>query len=302
MQADPSSPSPTVAPEADARRWYGLNPWLLAAIGTFLLVNAASQWLVSGTADQDQAEQLLLSQSWALGYGAQPPLYTYLVKLLFQITGVALWPLLLLKVVLLFVLVLALVRCGELLALRRDQQLFALSGLALIPQFMWEAQRDLTHSVLATAVAALTLLQLLRLARRPRPAGFIGLGALVAAGLLSKYSFAIFAASLLLTALTIPALRRSLLRPSLALAVITALLLLAPHLSWVLNHSDQAMRGLEKTRSLGPLNPAGALAGISSAAFSALADGGGVDRAGGGGHGVQVHGASASGGLPAGGL
>ena len=271
MQADPSSPSPTVAPEADARRWYGLNPWLLAAIGTFLLVNAASQWLVSGTADQDQAEQLLLSQSWALGYGAQPPLYTYLVKLLFQITGVALWPLLLLKVILLFVLVLALVRCGELLALRRDQQLFALSGLALIPQFMWEAQRDLTHSVLATAVAALTLLQLLRLARRPRPAGFIGLGALVAAGLLSKYSFAIFAASLLLTALTIPALRRSLLRPSLALAVITALLLLAPHLTWVLNHSDQAMRGLEKTRSLGPLNPAGALAGISSAAGSALA-------------------------------
>ena len=271
MQADPSSPSETSAPEAGAGRGNGLNPWLLPAIGTFLLVNATSQWLVSGTADQDQAEQLLLSQSWALGYGAQPPLYTYLVKLLFQVTGVALWPLLLLKVALLSMLVLALVRCGEMLALRRDQQLFALSGLALIPQFMWEAQRDLTHSVLATTVAALTLLQLLRLARRPRPGGFIGLGALVAAGLLSKYSFAIFAASLLLTALTIPALRRSLLRPSLALGVITALLLLAPHLAWVLSHSDQAMRGLEKTRSLGPLNPAGALAGISSAASSALA-------------------------------
>jgi hypothetical protein len=96
MQADPSSPSETSAPEAGAGRGNGLNPWLLPAIGTFLLVNATSQWLVSGTADQDQAEQLLLSQGWALGYGAQPPLYTYLVKLLFQVTGVALWPLLLL--------------------------------------------------------------------------------------------------------------------------------------------------------------------------------------------------------------
>lgn len=42
---------------------------------------------VSGTADQDQAEQLLLAQGWQLGYGAQPPLYTDLVKLLFLLGG-----------------------------------------------------------------------------------------------------------------------------------------------------------------------------------------------------------------------
>jgi 4-amino-4-deoxy-L-arabinose transferase-like glycosyltransferase len=249
----------------------GTPPWLLPAIGALLLLNAASQLLVSGTADQDQAEQLLLSQGWALGYGAQPPLYTYLVKLLFQVTGVALWPLLLLKAVLLGLLVLAVVRIGEELALRRDQQLLALSGLALIPQFIWEAQRDLTHSVLATTLAAFTLLQLLRLARRPGVGGFVGLGALVAGGMLSKYSFVLFVASLLITALTIPALRRTLLRPALALSLITALLLLAPHLAWVLQHSDQAVRGLEKTRSLGPLNPAGAAAGLTSAALTAIA-------------------------------
>jgi 4-amino-4-deoxy-L-arabinose transferase-like glycosyltransferase len=248
-----------------------LPGWLLPAITAFLLLNAASQWLVSGTADQDQAEQLLLAQNWALGYGAQPPLYTYLVKLLLPFTGVALWPLPLLKVVLLGLLVLALVRTGEALALRRDQQLLALTGLALIPQFMWEAQRDLTHSVLATTVAAFTLLQVLHLARRPEPARFIVLGVLVAAGVLSKYSFVVFATSLLLTSLTIPDLRRTLLRPALALSLITALLLLAPHLAWMLSHSDQAIRGLEKTRSLGPLNPAGAIAGITSAAKAAIA-------------------------------
>jgi hypothetical protein len=246
-------------------------PWLFTAIVAYLLLNATSLLAVSFTADQDQAEQLMLSQAWAFGYGAQPPLYTYLVKLILQVTGVALWPLLLLKVVLLSLLVLALLRIGEAVALRRDQQLLALAGLALIPQFIWEAQRDLTHSVLATTVAAFTLLQLLRLARRPGPFGFIGLGALVAAGLLSKYSFVVFAAALLLTALTIPALRRVLLRPALALSALTAALLLAPHLAWMLSNPELALTGLEKTRSLGPLNAVGAAAGIASAVKAAIA-------------------------------
>jgi hypothetical protein len=71
----------------------------------------------------------------------------------------------------------------------------------------------------------------------------------VGLGLLSKYSFVLFAASLLLTALSLPAFRRALLRPGLALAVGTALLLLAPHLSWVLQHGELALAGLEKTES-----------------------------------------------------
>lgn len=235
------------AADPPANDRFTLRLWL--GISLYLLLNAVSQGLMSGTADQDQAEQLLLAQHWALGYGAQPPLYTYLVKLLFLLSGPALWPLLGLKVALLSLLVAALLLIGRQLRFRSDQQLLALAGMALIPQFIWESQRDLTHSVLATALAACTLLQLLRLRQRPGPGRFIGLGALVGLGLLSKYSFALFAASLLLAALSLPAFRRVLLRPGLALAVATALLLLAPHLSWVLQHSALALAGLEKTES-----------------------------------------------------
>lgn len=253
------------APAGAAGDTWNLRLWL--GISLYLLLNAGSQALVSGTADQDQAEQLLLSQHWALGYGAQPPLYTYLVKLLFLCSGSALWPLLALKVVLLSSLVGAVLLIGRQLRFRGDQQLFTLAGMALIPQFIWESQRDLTHSVLATTLAAGTLLQLQLLRQRPAPSRFIGLGALLALGLLSKYSFAVFAASLLLAALSLPAFRRALLRPALALAAATALLLLAPHLGWVLQHGDLALAGLAKTeRAAGP-----AWSGVLSALKAAIA-------------------------------
>jgi hypothetical protein len=49
--------------------------------------------LVSGTADLDQAEQLILSQAFQPGYNAQPPLYTYLAGLVFSLAGHGLGPL-----------------------------------------------------------------------------------------------------------------------------------------------------------------------------------------------------------------
>jgi 4-amino-4-deoxy-L-arabinose transferase-like glycosyltransferase len=254
----PASPVAQALPEPRLLR----RLWL--GVSLYLLVNATALAWMSGTADQDQAEQLLRSQSWALGYGAQPPLYTYLVKALLAITGPAVWPLLLLKAGLLSLLVAAVLCIGHELRLRTDQHLLALSGLALIPQFIWEAQRDLTHSVLATAVAALTLLQLLRLLRRPEPLQFVGLGALAALGMLSKYSFVVFLASLAIAAFSLPTLRQALLRPALALGVLAGLLVLAPHLSWMLQNSDQALSGLEKTQSMAGLSWKGILSALKA--------------------------------------
>lgn len=256
-----SLPPPAPSAPADAPLLRRL--WL--AVSTYLLVNALGLALMSGTADQDQAEQLLRSQHWALGYGAQPPLYTYLVKLIFGISGPALWPLLVLKALLLSLLVGAVLAIGKELEFRRDQQLLSLCGLALIPQFVWEAQRDLTHSVLATTLAAFTLLQFLRLVRRPTPGQFIGLGAFAGLGLLSKYSVVVFLASLAISAFSLPTLRRVLWRPALALAVATALLVLAPHLSWMLQNSDQALAGLEKTQSMEGMAWKGLLSALKAA-------------------------------------
>lgn len=258
--------TPTLPPgRLERRLWLGAT--------AYLLLNAIGLGLLSATADQDQAEQLVLAQHWAPGYGPQPPLYTYLVKLLFLPLGPGLAPLLALKAALLSLLVAAVLAIGRELRFRAEQQLFALAGLALIPQFIWEAQRDLTHSVLATTVAAATLLQLLRLSRlqapgQPRRSGpWLLLGVLLGAGLLSKYSVVLFQLGLLLSSLTIPALRRTLLRPGLLLTAAAALVVLAPHLAWMLQHSALALGGLDKAQAVDGLG----WRGLGSALQAAVA-------------------------------
>jgi Sec-independent protein secretion pathway component TatC len=49
---------------------------LWGIVFVYFLFNALTQFCVSKTAELDQAEQLILSQTFQLGYGAQPPLYT----------------------------------------------------------------------------------------------------------------------------------------------------------------------------------------------------------------------------------
>lgn len=228
----------------DPTRVSDLRIWLLASL--YFALNALTQGWVSPTADLDQAQQLVLSQNWNLGYGTQPPLYTWLVNILFAITGPSLWVLLALKSLLLSLLAAGILAIGRELGFDGKRQLMALAGLALIPQVIWEAQRDLTHSLLATLVASWTLWSLLRLWRTPDWRHHLMFGLLAGLGLLSKYNFAVFLLALALAVLFTPAFRRQLLGPGLALSALAALGLVLPHLLWVLGHAGQALASSHK--------------------------------------------------------
>ncbi len=241
--------------------------WLLSS-GWFLL-NACSPLLFSSTADTDQAAELVRSQAWQWGYGSQPPLYTWIAKLLLALTGPALWPLLLLKAAILSGLAAALLLIGRQLQFSRAQQWISVVGLALIPQFAWESQRDLTHSVLATALAAFTLLLLLKLEAEPSPLHYALVGATSAGGLLSKYTFAVFLLGTLLTGLSLPSFRRRLLYPRLLIALGVFAVLLTPHLAWMLSNLELALSGTDKLQS-GVGLPLAPLQGLASAALNAV--------------------------------
>lgn len=255
----PTAPRPVLLPHL--WQW-----WLLAT--AYAALNAGTQWLVSRTADLDQAEQLILGQAWQWGYSSQPPLYTWLVNGLFAFTGPHLAALLLLKVALLSLLAGALLGVGRAFAFSRQQQTVALLGLLFIPQFAWEAQRDLTHSVLATALAAATLWQFVRVQRRPLLAQYALLGLLMGAGLLSKYNYAIFLVALLVAAAVTPGYRRVVTNPRLLLALALALALLAPHAWWALHHAAVAGSSMHKLQAHGGLHLLGAgKALLAAAAF-----------------------------------
>jgi 4-amino-4-deoxy-L-arabinose transferase-like glycosyltransferase len=233
----------------------------------YFALNALTQLAVSGTADLDQAEQLLLSQSLQAGYGAQPPLYTYLVKALFAVTGAGLAPLLGLKAVMLSVFAATFIALGRQFGFTLHQHLLTLASLVFLPQLIWESQRDLTHSVLATTLAALTLLQVVRTRYRPALGNFLLLGALAGLGLISKYNYVLFLAALTLATLAVPQYRAQLSVGRVLAVALIALCIAAPHLNWVAANLELATSGAQKMQA-GSGNP---LSGLGRAAFAALA-------------------------------
>jgi 4-amino-4-deoxy-L-arabinose transferase-like glycosyltransferase len=241
--------------------------YLWGIVFLYFSITAMALLGASGTAGLDQAEQLLLSQSLQPGYSAQPPLYTYIVKAVFFATGPALAPLLALKAVLLSLLVGVLIALGREFRFTIQQQLVSVAGVVFIPQFIWESQRDLTHSVLATVIAAATLLQLARTRRRSTSINYAVLGALIGLGLISKYNYAIFTTALLLAVLATPGYRQVLASRRALVILPVALLVAVPHIYWLVSNFDIAASSVRKLH----IEEGGPVSGLATAAVSALA-------------------------------
>jgi 4-amino-4-deoxy-L-arabinose transferase-like glycosyltransferase len=221
--------SAPAVPDGQERRETALAILLLAALA---LGHLGVRVAISGTAELDEAEQLVLTQTWALGYDDQPPLYTWLQALAFAALGVGIPALALVKNALLFGTHLFVFLSAR-LALGRGWPALATSlALYLLPQIAWESRRDLSNSVLATALAAATFHLVLGIRASATPSRYLVLGALLAAGLLSRYTFGIFAVALLAavawTCAPPPGARRRLL-----LALGLAAALVAPHGLWL---------------------------------------------------------------------
>jgi len=221
---------------------------VLALLAGYFLLQVLLRASLSDSLDLDEAEQVLIAQQLQWGYGSQPPLYAWLQWLLFQIFGLNLFALAALKNALLF----STYACVYFLArplIGGAAAATATVSLLLFPQIAWESQRDLTHSVLLTALAAATLWCYLDLLRRPTTWRYLVLGALIGLGLQAKYNYALLAAGLALTSLLLPEHRRIVWNRKLLLTLVLAALLLLPHGWWLLQNLGSAADGtLNKMR------------------------------------------------------
>lgn len=188
---------------------------------------------LSESVDLDEAEQLVYGQQWRLAYGAAPPLYTWLQKLFFLPFGESVLALALLKNLLLFGTVSFTYLNARFVSRDHFVATAAAFSLLFIPQISWESQRDLTHSVLASTLAAAALWTLFQVCEHRRNRDYLMFGFAVGTGLLSKYNFALWVLVLVCSALTFPGLRKALLHPKMVLALAAALLVVAPH-GWAL--------------------------------------------------------------------
>ena len=213
--------------------------WLLL----WAIVQVLSRIWSYSALELDEAEQILWSQQLALGYGKQPPLYTWLQWGMNQVLGPSVLSLSALKVSLLAL------TYGFTWAAARESLLppktawWTAASLMWLPMMGWESLRDLTHSVLLNCLVAATWYALARQIRRPRPGGLAWLGLVLGLGMLSKYSFALFAGALAVSALSLPAVRAALFTRGWWLLPLIAVLVAAPHGLWLLEHWEQASRG-----------------------------------------------------------
>lgn len=232
----------------NSARTTGLDPFILLML-LYFSVQVVVRLAVSPALELDEAEQALWTQRLALGYGAQPPLYTWLQWTVFQVTGVSLLGLSLLKNGLLFLTYIATYGAAKQL-LPRHLAALAAASLLLIPAIGWESQRDLTHTVLATSMAACLLYVIMRLlVEGPRPMWYLALGVAVGLGILAKYSFVMVVAAWLVAMLCWAPGRRLVLSPWIVLSAMVAMAIVIPHALWLLDHWQMASEGtLNKMR------------------------------------------------------
>ncbi len=244
-------PSARARPAARPAAAGGVAPWFVALLSAYCLAHLAVRLLAPGAVQHDEAEQLLLSQSVAAGYGVHPPLYTWLQRGFVAAFGPGVFALALLKSLLLFGTYLFTFLSARLLLGDDVRALLAAFSLSLLPPIGWEAHRDLSHSVLATSLAAASVWVLLRLLREGATRHYVILGLLLGLAALAKYHMVLFGASLVLAVVSLPGLRGRLLDRRMLLGVGVAALVLAPHLVWLAGHLALTSSGIAEKLRLG---------------------------------------------------
>jgi 4-amino-4-deoxy-L-arabinose transferase-like glycosyltransferase len=235
----PSAPSASAsAPAAASTAWSPVaHPlaWLLA----LAVVHVVARVVISPALKWDEAEQMLWSQHLAWGYGAQPPLYTWLQWAVNAVVGPNVLALALLKHALLALAFVLMWLAGrELLGPRGAW--FASASMWLLPPLGWDLVSDKTHTVLVVAMSCGAWWLLLRIVRRPRPADFAWLGLVCGLGMLSKYSFALVIGAMLAAALSVAEARRALLSRGWWWALVVGALVVLPHAVWLASHLREA--------------------------------------------------------------
>lgn len=201
--------------------------------------------------DLDESESVLTFQHLQLGYGSQPPLYFWLQWLMFSLFGINLFALSIQKNLLLFCTYLAMFHTARSL-IGTHGAIIVAASLVLFPQLGWESQRDLTHSVLVTCIAAFTLWCYVGLLHHRGKMRYALFGLLIGLGLQAKYNFAVFALGLLAASLLVREHRQILWTRDAWITVAVLVLSLAPHGLWLFDHLDAATAStLEKMNGHG---------------------------------------------------
>lgn len=205
----------------------------LALITSYCLIFAVLRFLCSlESFTIDEAKQFFDSEHYQLGYPDQPPLFSWILKtsslifglnipLMIVVTHILIWAI--------FILVYRICRKQW----DEKQSLIIVSSLVFFILYSYDFYRYMIHSILITAIAALSLLIYLNLLKQPNLINYLLLGASFGLGILAKYNFVFFILTLVLASLIFQDGRKTLLSLKSILSLLMMLLIISPHLIWL---------------------------------------------------------------------
>lgn len=215
----------------------GFTVFLTFVIIGFGLIRLA---FPDGPSNDDVKEQIWMAVDWRLGYGsgANPPLFSWLVRLVDGAIGTVIVSAEIVRFALLWVF--CFLSARVVLLMTGDGRLSALAGLAPFAVYAvgWEALFRHSNTMLLIVSIPLTLVALINLDRRGGLAAYLLFGAATAFGFYSKYNYGIVWVGFIAAALMDSRLRRRLLDPRMLAALLLVLLLLSPLLHWISGHLD----------------------------------------------------------------
>jgi 4-amino-4-deoxy-L-arabinose transferase-like glycosyltransferase len=189
---------------------------------------------VSPSADLDESEQFIFCQKLSWGYGSEPPLYTWIQWPICALLGQTVLALSLVKNALMFCTCCFIYGSARRITGSELCGSAAALSLFFLPQFAWESQRDLTHSVLSATLAAGTLYSLLRLREDRRLGWYLLFGIWAGLGFISKYNYIFWVVGLVLAALSLTQFRESVLDKRMLLSLLICLAIFLPNGLWML--------------------------------------------------------------------
>src|SRR5436190_10806859 len=131
--------------------------WFLWLVTAYFAAQTLLRIFGTTSLSLDEAEMLVVSQELAFGYGAsQPPLYGWLMLLAFKLLGPSIPVLAAIKNFLLWITFTLMYFAGRDVLGSAFKAALVSAALISVPQIGWKAQFDLTHSVLALTMAAVT--------------------------------------------------------------------------------------------------------------------------------------------------
>ena len=219
---------------------------LIWAIG-YILIHLALRVYFSQTLQVDDAEQIRFSQDLLLGYPIpQPPMYSWLSWIMFQIFGTGLLALTLLKYAIISLTFwFTWLVSGQLFQHLQTRYIATFSYL-LMPSFAWHMHQGFTHTIMLSFGIVLSLHALLSLKDNPSTKNYIYLGLAFGIGLMGKYSFLLFMVPILISALSINSYRKIILSPKILLAIGVFVLMIGPHAYWLSQHHQEIFSSIDQ--------------------------------------------------------